>query len=313
MYSDIEMREAYAKTVEQLYKNDSNVFALEADLSSSMSTSKLKDIMHENYVNVGIMEANMIGVAAGISCVGGYCFVHSFGQFLARRAMDQIFISLGYADLRACLVGSDAGVTAEHNGGTHMTFEDMGILRALPNIEIYDVCDSVQFHNVLNDAYKNRKLVYVRTFRKKQPKEIYSEDSSFINSGANILREGKDITIAACGIEVNEALKAADILSENGISAEVIDVYRIKPLNEELILNSVKKTGRIVTCENHSVENGLGSAIAEVLGEKYPVQMYRIGVRNYYGQVGNVDYLMQQYKITAEDIAKKADKLIKNK
>lgn len=310
MYSELEMRKSYAKTVEKLFKKDSNIFALEADLSSSMSTSGLKEIMGKNYINLGIMEANMIGVASSINLAGGYCFVHSFGQFLTRRAMDQIFISLGYSKLSACLVGSDAGVTAEHNGGTHMTFEDVGILRIIPNIEIYDVCDPVQFNKVLEYAYESKKLIYIRTARKKQELAIYSEETKFENTGANILKKGKSITILACGIEVKEALEAADKLEKHGIYAEVIDVYRIKPLNEEVILKSAQKTGRVITCENHSINNGLGSSVAELLSEKYPIKVKRIGINNRFGQVGKQDYLMKEYNLTADDIAGEAIKLI---
>ncbi len=141
---DIEMRKQYANILQELYEHDKNVFALEADLSSSMATAGLKKTMGSNYINVGIMEANMVGVAAGINVAGGVCFVHSFGQFIARRALDQVFVSLAYAKVHCVLVGSDAGVSAEHNGGTHMTFEDSGIMRTIPGVCIYDVSDPVQ-------------------------------------------------------------------------------------------------------------------------------------------------------------------------
>lgn len=308
-YSGMEMRKAYAKTIEELYAEDKNIFALEADLSASMSTASLKSIMGENYLNLGIMEANMISVAAGINLAGGYCYIHSFGQFLARRAMDQIFISMAYAGLKGCLVGSDSGVTAEHNGGTHMTFEDMGIIRTIPGVEIYDVCDPVELSQILKEVKNKDVLTYIRTARKKAVRDIYTENENFSKTGAKILREGKDITILACGIEVNEALKAAEELSEKGIEAEVVDCYRIKPLDEEVILKSVSKTKKVLTCENHNVNNGLGSAVAELLGEKMPTKMYRIGVREQFGQVGKLDYLMQQYKLTDKYIVEAVEKL----
>lgn len=163
----LEMRQAYAKVVGDLYaEHPGEIYALEADLSSSMSTSGLAEVMGANYVNVGIMEAHMVSLAAGLNLTGGFAFAHSFGQFLARRAMDQIFVSLAYAGLSGCLVGSDAGVTAEHNGGTHMTFEDMGIVRVIPKATVYEVSDPVEFEHALRDAYARKGLTYIRTIRK---------------------------------------------------------------------------------------------------------------------------------------------------
>lgn len=304
----IEMRKVYAQTIKSLYEQDDKVYALEADLSSSISTSKLKDTMGKNFVNLGIMEANMIGVASGINLAGGYAFVHSFGQFISRRAMDQIFISLGYAGLKACLLGSDAGITAEHNGGTHMTFEDVSILRVIPNINIYDACDPVQLEYLMRKAHKNKEFAYIKIARKEPEAYIYEENETF-DTGAKVLKDGKDVTILACGIEVNEALKAHDILKQEGIEAQIIDVYKVKPLDENTILNSVKQTGKVVSCENHSIIGGLGCAVAELLIEKYPVKMKRVGVQNRFGQVGQLSYLKKEYNLTCDDIVKAVKEL----
>lgn len=299
----LELRKAYAATVEQLFREfPDEVYALEADLSSSMSTTGLRDIMGSHYLDVGIMEAHMIGTAAGINAVGGFAFAHSFGQFLTRRAMDQVFVSLAYARLSACLVGSDAGVTAEHNGGTHMTFEDMGIVRVIPDIYVYDVCSPVQLGFVLRDAHARGGLTYVRTQRKAAARDVYADDTDFARAGARVLREGSDITLLACGIEVPEAMDAAEQLAAEGISAEVIDAFRIKPLDTEVILASVDKTRAVVTCENHNVINGLGSAVAELLAEEMPLPLQRIGVREQFGQVGTTRYLMEQYGLDAPAI-----------
>lgn len=307
----MELRKAYAATVVRLHEQfPDEVFALEADLSTSMATDGLKEVMGEHYVNVGIMEAHMIGTAAGLSAVGGFAFVHSFGQFLTRRAMDQIFVSLAYAQLDACLVGSDAGVTAEHNGGTHMTFEDMGIVRVIPGIHVYDVCSPVQLAAVLTQAHQRKGLTYVRTQRKAPAMEVYPDGFSAADSGAVVLREGLDVSLFACGIEVPEALAAADLLAERGISAEVVDVFRVKPLDEKVLLDSARRTGAVVTCENHNVINGLGSAVAELLGENLPTPMRRVGVRERFGQVGTTDYLLQQYGLDRHSIADGAMRLL---
>ncbi len=307
-----EMRQVYAQTVEELWLEAPNdVFALEADLSSAMSTTRLAPIMGPNYVNVGIMEAHMIGVAAGVSLAGGFAFVHSFGQFLARRAMDQIFVSLAYAHLSACLVGSDSGISAEHNGGTHMTFEDLGILRGIPQITCFDVCDPIQFAAILKQARAEGGLTYVRTIRKLAPRELYEPDADFSDCGAKVLKSGQDVTLIACGIEVAEALTAADMLAQRGIRAEVIDAYRIQPLDAEIILNSAAKTSAVVTAENHNVRNGLGSAVAELLAEELPTKMRRVGIRDRFGQVGTSDYLSRDYGLDAATITDRALALLR--
>lgn len=303
----IEMRQVYANTVRKLAAEDPNVIALEADLSSAMSTGKLKVELPGQYVNVGIMEANMMGIAAGLSVIGRKPFVHSFGQFVTRRAFDQVFVSLGYAQLSAVIVGSDAGVSAEHNGGTHMTFEDIGLMREVPNTNVYEASDAIQFSWLLENAYKKGGLHYIRTIRKNAT-QLYDENTTF--EKAKILQEGTDITICAIGIMVAESLKAAEILKTAGISAEVIDMFSIKPLDGATLFQSVQKTGRVITAENHNVNGGLGSAVAEFLGENCPVPMYRVGVREQFGQVGLMPYLQEFYGLTAENIALQAEKLI---
>ncbi|MBB2480693.1 transketolase family protein [Bacillus sp. APMAM] len=306
----LEMRQVYAKTLKELAAADDRVIALEADLSSSMSTGRLKDEIPNQYLNLGIMEANMMGVTAGLSLTGRKPFVHSFGQFVTRRAFDQIFVSLAYAKLNAVLVGSDAGVTAEHNGGTHMTFEDMGLMREVPNAKVYEVSDAVQFAYILRKAYREGGVNYIRTIRKNAV-HLYEEGETF--EKAKVLTEGKDITIVACGILVAEALKAAEQLKEKGISATVIDMFSIKPLDVETLIASAKQTGAVLTAENHNVNGGLGSAVAEVLGENYPVPLYRIGVREQFGQVGKLDYLKEFYGLTASNIVEHAQKLVQRK
>lgn len=295
----IEMRKQYANTLLELFQNDKNVYALEADLSSSMATSSLKNTMGNNYINLGIMEANMIGVAAGINITGGIPFVHSFGQFITRRAFDQVFVSLAYAKLHCILIGSDAGITAEHNGGTHMTFEDSGLMRTIPDAYIYDVCDPVQLKYVLEKAYKTKGVHYIRTARKTLP-QIYNDGESFEN--AKVLKQGSDITICTNGICVKNALNAAEKLEKLGISAEVIDMFCIQPFDKDTLLKSVRKTNMVLTVENHNINNALGSSVAEVLCEYYPTKLTRLGVKNQFGQVGTVDYLSKYYEIDEDSI-----------
>lgn len=299
----MEMRKVYAQTIREIAEKDQQVYVLEADLSSAIATSGLKEVLGPRYVNVGIMEANMMGLAAGISVSGGVAFVHSFGQFATRRAFDQVFVSLAYAQQHVVIVGSDAGVTAEHNGGTHMTFEDTGLMRLVPHAHVYDIADAAQLKAILYQAYEEPGVHYLRIARKEFP-DIYDSDQDF-SPGAIQLAEGQDVTLIANGICVAEALAARDLLAKEGIDAGVIDCYRLKPLNEELILEAAKDIKLVVTIENHNVIGGLGSAIAEVLAEKQPQRLVRIGVKEAFGQVGKLPYLKNYYGISAEKIAQR--------
>lgn len=298
-----EMRQVYAETLLELATKDSRVIALEADLMSAISTNKMKSKIPDQLINVGIMEANMMGVAAGLSLTGRIPFVHTFAQFATRRAFDQLFVSLGYAKLNVKILGSDAGVTAEHNGGTHMAFEDIGLMRLIPNATVYEASDSTMLKALLKQSYEEYGVHYIRTIRKKAVK-LYSEGETFPKGKGKVLREGSDVAIIASGIMAAEALKAAVKLKKQGIEAMVIDMYSIKPIDSELLVKAAKQTGKVITLENHNVIGGLGSAVAETLGENYPVPIKRMGIREQFGQVGLTDYLKDYYQLTSEHIVK---------
>jgi transketolase len=305
----IEMRQMYANTILGLALNNPNVIALEADLMSAISTNKIMNQIPNQLVNCGIMEANMMGVAAGLSLTGKIPYVHTFGQFATRRAFDQLFVSGAYAKTNIKILGSDAGITAEHNGGTHMTFEDMGLVRLIPNAHVYEVSDSTMLGYLVRKVEKEYGIHYIRTIRKNAVK-LYDEGEVFEAGKGKVLRDGGDVTLIASGIMVAESLKAADLLEEQGIKATVIDMFSIKPIDTELIVKYAEKTKAVVTAENHNVIGGLGSAVAEVLSEQCPTKMKRIGVREKFGQVGKVDYLKQFYGLTAKDIAEAAMELV---
>ncbi|MEH7505563.1 transketolase C-terminal domain-containing protein [Neobacillus drentensis] len=297
----IEMRQMYANTLLELAQNNPNVIALEADLMSAISTNKISSKIPKQIINSGIMEANMMGVAAGLSLTGKIPYVHTFAQFATRRAFDQLFVSGAYAQLNIKILGSDSGVTAEHNGGTHMAFEDLGLVRLIPNAQVYEVSDATQLGYLLRKIEKEYGIHYIRTIRKNAVK-IYDENEIFETGRGKVLREGGDVTIIASGIMVAESLRAADLLQDLGIQATVIDMFSIKPIDKELIVKYAEKTKAVVTAENHNVIGGLGSAVAEVLSEQCPTRMRRIGVKEQFGQVGKVDYLKEFYKLTAKDI-----------
>lgn len=306
---DIEMRKVYSSKLSELMKKDDRVVALEADLMSSMTMDKVQKENPDKVINCGIMEANMIGVAAGMSIAGKYPFAHTFTAFASRRCFDQLFLSGAYQKNNIKVIGSDAGVTSVHNGGTHMSFEDMGIMRGLADTIVMEMTDAVMFENILDQTALKDGFYWIRTMRKNAA-TIYEKGSTFEIGKGNLLKDGKDITFIANGIMVVEALKAAEKLEKEGNSVAVIDMFTLNPIDKELIIEYGNKTGKIVTCENHSVHNGLGSAVAEVIAESGNAVLKRIGIQERYGQVGTLDFLMEEYGLTSEHIYKAALKLL---
>lgn len=308
----MEMRKAFCDTLMEMAKEDKNLIVMDADLMGAMGTKPFAKEFPEQTIDCGIQEANMIGVAAGLSAVGKIPFVHSFGPFITRRACDQIFMSGAYAKLNVKLVGSDPGITAQINGGTHMPFEDMGIMRGIPQMTIVEPTDITMLKSVMRQMKETYGMFYMRLVRKSCIK-IFEDGSEFEIGKAVTLREGTDVTIFASGFCTAEALKAADSLEKEGISAEVINIFTWKPIDVEAIVKSAEKTKAVVTAENHNVINGLGSAVAEVLGKNCPTPMEMIGVQDQFGEVGNLDYLAERFELKAENIAEAARKAVKRK
>lgn len=254
----------------------------------------------------------MIGVAAGLSARGYVPFTHTFGPFASRRACDQIYMSCAYAKQNVKVVGSDPGVTAALNGGTHMPFEDMGIMSTIPEMTVVEPCDAVSIEQVIRAAKETDGTWYIRLHRKAAP-VIYEEGTDFTVGKANLLRDGKDVTIIAMGYCVAEAMKAAETLEAEGISARVLDMWCLKPLDEDAVIAAAKETGAVVTAENHNVINGLGAAVASTLAKNYPAPVEMVGVQDEFGEVGPVNYLAERFKLTAEEIAAKAKIAISRK
>ncbi|HFI0699313.1 TPA: transketolase family protein [Streptococcus suis] len=301
-----EMRLVYSDFLAQVGQEDTTIAAIEADLSSSMATNKLSSVLGGRYVNVGIMEQEMVGVAAGLSLLGYNPYIHTFGPFASRRVYDQVFISLAYAQLNATVIGSDAGVSAEMNGGTHMPFEELGLMRLIPKARVYEVSDDIQFHAVLEETTQLDGLKYIRTIRK-APTAIYQGGEDF-SKGYCVLRQGEDMTLLASGIMVEQALKAADQLEAQGVSVQVIDLFRIKPIHEDI---PALLSGRpVLTVENHNRIGGLGSSICELMATDLTTPVHRIGIEESFGQVGQQVYLMDVYGLTAEHIVKQAQLML---
>jgi len=295
-------------TMGQLLKEDPDVAWLDADLMSCSSTNKLPT-EDGRVINCGIAEANMAGIAAGMSAAGMKPYIHTFGPFASRRCYDQVFLSAGYANNPITIVGTDPGITAAFNGGTHMPFEDVALYRALPNATIVDITDVPMLIDVLKQAKDLPGVKYIRVPRK-ESYPVYAEGTHFTVGKANVLREGKDAVIIACGIMVHEALQAAEQLEKQGISAAVIDVFTIKPLDVELVRAYAEKTGVVVTAENHNKIGGLTSAVQDAVCGM-ALKFGYVAVEDEFGEVGPQDYLRKRFDLTSDHIASKVQELLK--
>ena len=310
--SNIEMREVFCSKLEEWMAKDERIVVIDSDLARANGTLRLREKFPGRALDVGVAESNMASMAAGLSSYGFIPFIGSFAPFSSRRICDQLAISICYAKQNVKIIGSDPGVTAEFNGGTHMSFEDIGVLRSLPGIVIFEPADEVQLRQGIDAAIDHDGPVYIRLFRK-PAEEIYSADYKFDLFKADVLREGNSVAIFSSGIMCGTALTAAKMLADDGISAEVVNVHTIKPLDEETVLRSASKCGCAVTAENHSIIGGLRSAVAEVLSGRNPMPLKAVGVQDHFGEVAKAPYLLKKYGMTAEDIAAAAKESINMK
>ena len=306
-----ELRKAYCEKLVELASKDPKVVVLEADLMSATGTKPFKAAYPERAIDVGVAESNMVGVASGLSLQGFIPFAATFGVFAARRAFDQFFLSSNYAKLNVKLVGTDPGVSAAFNGGTHMPFEDVGLMRQIPELTIVEPSDAASASAFTELLYKHKGCCYMRLHRKDMP-VIYSENEKFELGKAKILSEGKDVTLIGLGaVMMNEVLQAAEILKAEGISATVVDALTIKPHDAQMVRDQAAKTGRLVVCENCNVVGGLADAIAnQIVDENLNCKLAKVSVMDRFGQVGTRDFLVKEYNLSAEDIVAKA-KLLK--
>lgn len=307
-----EMRFAYCNALIEEAKKNKGIVSLDCDLSNSCGTKPFRKEFPDRAFNLGIQEQNACAMAGGLSASGMVPFVHTFAVFATRRIYDQIFMSCAYAGQNVKIIGCDAGVSAAFNGGTHMAFEDIGIMRVMPNVTIVEPSDPVMMRSILPQVAQTKGVFYLRMPRK-TVYQIYEEGSEFTLGKAEVIREGTDVTLIATGMEVVQALRAADILAQEGISARVVDMFTIKPIDAECVIRCAEETGAIVTCENGNIIGGLGSAVAEVLAESKPVPMERVGVQDEFGEVGPQSYLEERFGLTAPFIVEKAKKVISRK
>ncbi len=305
-------KDVVGATVPAICEKDPDVVYLDADLMSCIGTKKFADAHPEKAFNCGIAEANMIGIACGMSSVGLKPIVHTFGPFASRRCYDQVFLSGAYAKNSVTVIGSDPGVCAAFNGGTHMPFEDMALYRAIPEATVIDITDANMLADTLTQCAQLSGVKYIRVGRKSSPK-IYEDGTHFEIGKGNVLREGADVVIIACGIMVAKALEAAKTLEAEGINAAVIDMFTVKPLDEKLVVEYAKKCGAVVTCENHNKIGGLHSAVCETLARECPVYVGCVAVEDEFGEVGPQSYLEERFALTAKHVADEARKAVAKK
>lgn len=308
----VEMRAAYCQALIDEAARNERIVAVNCDLRSSMGLKPFAAAYPERELNVGIQEANGCSMAAGMSAAGLIPFFNTFSVFASRRVFDQIFQSCAYAGLNVKIIGGDAGISATTNGGTHMPFEDLGIMRLIPGVKVIEASDSVMLRALIHEMAEEYGVHYMRFCRKALPK-IYMEGTDFTIGKAMTVRDGSDVTVITCGILVSEALDAAEALAAEGISVRVLDMFTIKPIDREAVLHAAAETGAIVTAENHHVMGGLNAAVAEVLVSAYPVPVESVGIGDEFGEVGDMDYLRERFALTAPDISAAVRRVMRRK
>lgn len=299
----IATRESYGNALVELGEENPKVVVLDADLAAATKTGVFKKAYPDRHIDCGIAECNMVGIAAGLAATGKIPFVSSFAMFAAGRAFEQVRNSVGYPHLNVKIGATHAGITVGEDGASHQCNEDIALMRTIPGMVVMCPADDIEAKAAVKAAAEHVGPVYMRFGRAACPVINDRPDYKFEIGKGTVLREGTDLTIAATGICVGNALEAADLLAAEGVNAEVINICTIKPLDEELIVNSAKKTGKVVTAEEHSVIGGLGSAVCDALCKSYPVPVLKIGMQDTFGESGSAAALVEKYKLDGKGIA----------
>ena len=298
----IATRDSYGSTLVELGEKYENLVVLDADLAAATKTGMFKNAFPERHFNCGIAEGNMVGIAAGLAAAGKVPFVSSFAMFVAGRAFEQIRNSVGYPHLNVKIGATHAGISVGEDGATHQCNEDIALMRTIPGMVVINPADDVEARAAVKAAFEYEGPVYLRFGRLAVPVINDRPDYHFELGKGVVLKEGKDLTIVATGMTVAPSLEAAQMLEKDGVSAKVINIHTIKPLDEELIVAAAKETGKVVTVEEHSIIGGLGSAVCDCLSEKMPTLTKKIGIRDVYGESGPALELLHKYELDAEGI-----------
>lgn len=304
-------REAYGKALAEFGAKYPDLVVLDADLANATKTNSFQKVFPDRHIDCGIAECNMMGIAAGLATVGKIPFASTFAMFASGRAYEQVRNSIGYPHLNVKIGATHAGITVGEDGASHQCLEDMALMRAIPGMVVINPSDAVEARAAVQAAIEYVGPVYLRFGRAAVPIINDREDYKFEIGKGEILREGSDVTIVATGICVSSALEAADKLAADGISAEVINIHTIKPLDTELIVKSAKKTGKVVTAEEHTIIGGLGGAVCEALSEKAPTPVLRIGINDVFGESGTAAALVAKYSLDGEGIYAKVKEFVK--
>ena len=303
-------RVSYGETLVELGAEHDDFVVLDADLAASTQTGRFKDAYPDRFFDVGIAEQNLMSLAAGIASTGRVAFASSFAMFAAGRAYEQIRNSIGYPHLNVKIGASHAGLSVGEDGATHQCNEDIALMRSIPGMTVLVPCDDVEARAATRAAYEHEGPVYLRLARLATPVFNDPETYEFQIGKGIVMREGTDVTLVACGLMVQAAMAAADELAARGVSAEVINMHTIKPIDADLLVSSASKTGRVVTCEEHSVIGGLGSAVCDVLCERCPVPVRKVGVNDAFGVSGPAEELLRRYGLDAEGIVAAAEDVL---
>jgi transketolase len=306
----IATRESYGNMLKELGAEYPNLVVLDADLAAATKTSIFRKAYPDRHINCGIAEANMMGIAAGLSLTGKIPFVSSFAMFAAGRAFEQVRNSIGYPHLNVKIGATHAGITVGEDGASHQCNEDIALMRTIPGMVVMCPADDVEAKAAVKAAIEYQGPVYIRFGRAAVPVINDKADYHFEIGKGNIVREGKDVTIVATGICVDSALGAAEKLAADGIDAEVVSICTIKPIDEEIILRSAKKTGKVVTVEEHSVIGGLGSAVCDVLSAKMPTVVKKLGMQDVFGESGSAAALVEKYGLDAQGVYKSVKEFV---
>lgn len=307
--TNTEMRKVFCDTLIELARTDNRICIINADARQISGTAAFEEAYPDRSFNVGIAEANMVGVAAGLAVSGKRPFVHAFGPFMTRRVLDQLTVSLAFAEAGAVLVGISPGIVAGINGGTHQGYDDVGAVRSIANTTIVEPFDLVQMRRMVPALLELDGPVYLRYYRGVMP-EHYPADYRYRLGKADVLREGGDVTLISAGLMLETTLKAAERLAAQGVQARVLNMHTIKPIDREAVAAAARETAGIVTVENHNIIGGLGSAVAEAVCEEHPAPMRRVGVRDRFGEVGEMDYLRKCLGIDVDNVVRAASELI---
>jgi transketolase len=310
-YHEMDMQTVYGKTLVELMKEDPRVVCLEADLAKASGT--IPEVLNncpERFIDVGVSEAHMVSLSAGLAAEGKIPFCASFTCFTTRRVYDQITISVAYPNNNVKIIGTAPGITQGPNGGTHMCFLDLAIMRAMPNMHVYSASDAYELRTIMRYMTKTKQPTYLQVIRFKVP-QIFDNDYTFDPNKAKVIREGENVTLVTTGYMLHFVLQAADQLAKDGIRADVLHYPSVKPFDADSLVASARKTGGVVTVENQSILGGLGGAACEILSERHPVRVKRLGIPDSFGEVATEDYLFNKHRFGVKHIVAAAKELAK--